>query len=617
MAAELTGGLVDPTLSPRSRPPATTARAARPNSRSQRRCSAAPPRRPAAPPTRTSAVARASTVSDRIDPPPARPAARHRRHRQGPRRRHARASACTGRWAVDCGGDLRVSRGDVRRPRPPPAHRRDRARSSSATAPSPPPGSTPASGARPTARRATTCSTRRRSEPAWTGVIGATALAPTALEAETLAKAALLSGPAGAPALAAPPRRAHRPRRRRRESRPRPVDRRWRHEPATDHTFWLISRSAGVVALVLVAVSVLIGLTLAAGLGGPPPRRRALVAFHEQTALASLIAIALHGVALLGDGFLKPGIDRHRDPVRHRLPAGLRRPRDHRRLPRRVPRPLASTPAARSAASAGATCTAPRRSSTSSGLIHTLGAGTDAGSSWLRAFMLATAVPAVGAARRAPAQEEAPPGPTRREPPHEDRPRRRRAWPPSAAPKRCAPTATTARSRCSAPSRTRPTTARRSRRRSSPASARTSRCARQLVPRPRRRAADRHARDERRRARPPRHRRRPARTTSVLIATGAEPDPAPRPRSTRTRCERSTTRSASTRRSTRAQHLAIVGAGLIGQEVASAARATRPRGHADRRAPNPFDALMGPGGGHHLQHAARARGRRRSASAAG
>ena len=35
-------------------------------------------------------------------------------------------------------------------------------------------------------------------EPAWTGVIGATALAPTALEAETLAKMALLLGPAGA-----------------------------------------------------------------------------------------------------------------------------------------------------------------------------------------------------------------------------------------------------------------------------------------------------------------------------------------------------------------------------------------------------------------------------------
>jgi thiamine biosynthesis lipoprotein len=33
--------------------------------------------------------------------------------------------------------------------------------------------------------------------PAWTGLVGATALAPTALEAEALAKAALLSGPDG------------------------------------------------------------------------------------------------------------------------------------------------------------------------------------------------------------------------------------------------------------------------------------------------------------------------------------------------------------------------------------------------------------------------------------
>jgi thiamine biosynthesis lipoprotein len=39
-------------------------------------------------------------------------------------------------------------------------------------------------------------------EPAWTGLVGATAMAPSALEAETLAKAALLSGPeAGARVL--------------------------------------------------------------------------------------------------------------------------------------------------------------------------------------------------------------------------------------------------------------------------------------------------------------------------------------------------------------------------------------------------------------------------------
>jgi thiamine biosynthesis lipoprotein len=39
--------------------------------------------------------------------------------------------------------------------------------------------------------------------PAWTGLVGATALAPTALEAEVLAKTALLSGPARAPRILA------------------------------------------------------------------------------------------------------------------------------------------------------------------------------------------------------------------------------------------------------------------------------------------------------------------------------------------------------------------------------------------------------------------------------
>ena len=38
----------------------------------------------------------------------------------------------------------------------------------------------------------------------------------------------------------------------------------------------------------------------------PAARRRALVAFHEQTANAALVAIALHGVTLLGDTFLNP-----------------------------------------------------------------------------------------------------------------------------------------------------------------------------------------------------------------------------------------------------------------------------------------------------------------------
>ena len=50
-----------------------------------------------------------------------------------------------------------------------------------------------------------------------------------------------------------------------------------------------------------------------------------------------------------------------------------------------------------------------------------------------------------------------------------------------------------------------------------------------------------------------------------------------------------------------ARSIAIVGAGLIGQEVASAARARNLRTTLIDAAADPFDALMGPGGGHHLK----------------
>ena len=94
--------------------------------------------------------------------------------------------------------------------------------------------------------------------PAWTGLISVTALAPTALEAETIAKAALLSGPDGARGLPGPLRRRARPRRRRRgRRRPAPAvvgarDRGGRTMTAADplaYGWWLASRAAGVVAL--------------------------------------------------------------------------------------------------------------------------------------------------------------------------------------------------------------------------------------------------------------------------------------------------------------------------------------------------------------------------------
>ena len=145
----------------------------------------------------------------------------------------------------------------------------------------------------------------------------------------------------------------------------------------------------------LVAVSVLIGLTLAAGLGGPPaapqsarrvpradrarrpardrpPRRRAA---RRRVPEARLAGIAIPFVIDYRPVYVAPGI------IGGYLAARSASP---------------STRAAGSAASAGASCTAPPRVVYVLGLIHTLGAGTDAGSSWLRAFMLATAVPAAG-----------------------------------------------------------------------------------------------------------------------------------------------------------------------------------------------------------------------------
>jgi 3-phenylpropionate/trans-cinnamate dioxygenase ferredoxin reductase subunit len=49
------------------------------------------------------------------------------------------------------------------------------------------------------------------------------------------------------------------------------------------------------------------------------------------------------------------------------------------------------------------------------------------------------------------------------------------------------------------------------------------------------------------------------------------------------------------------EHIAIVGGGLIGQEVASSAVARGVKATLIDALSNPFDALMGPGGGHHLQ----------------
>lgn len=75
---------------------------------------------------------------------------------------------------------------------------------------------------------------------------------------------------------------------------------------ATPHLFWITSRAAGVLALVLSSVAVSLGLLMSTKL----LRRRGpdLLAAHEILSLSAIAAIAVHGVALLGDGYLKASV---------------------------------------------------------------------------------------------------------------------------------------------------------------------------------------------------------------------------------------------------------------------------------------------------------------------
>jgi methionine sulfoxide reductase heme-binding subunit len=74
------------------------------------------------------------------------------------------------------------------------------------------------------------------------------------------------------------------------------------------HGWWLASRASGLVALVLVTISVGIGLAMAGKVMRRPGLSRKLLAIHEHTALAGIVAIAVHGITLLGDPWLHPGV---------------------------------------------------------------------------------------------------------------------------------------------------------------------------------------------------------------------------------------------------------------------------------------------------------------------
>jgi len=156
--------------------------------------------------------------------------------------------------------------------------------------------------------------------------------------------------------------------------------------------WWLVSRASGIVALGLVTAAVLIGLTMSGKVMRRPGLGRTLMRLHEQLALVGLGAISLHGLALLGDHWLNPGLKGLTVPFTmgyRPLFTGLGiiagylaallglsfylRRRIGVRLWRRLHRATLLVWVL--------------------GVIHTLGSGTDAATLWLRAFVLVPSIP--------------------------------------------------------------------------------------------------------------------------------------------------------------------------------------------------------------------------------
>ena len=305
---------------------------------------------------------------------PAGPAPRHRRHRQGPRGR-ARERAARGLRRL--GRRLRRRPAHRRRRRPRP-RRRGRAPLQRRDARDDQDPRRRRRDVRPAlahlARRG-----RRRPPPPARSVDRPARVHRARRRHGARAQRRRGRGARQAGAAERPARRPHRPRRarrdhgrrgrRRRPHRPpraraaRALPPSQPHEPAPEerrmtgpdplhYGWWLASRSAGIVSILAVSVSVIIGLLMANGL----PKQGLGRPHQEQARRGPRVDRAgRHGrdqrprPDAPGRQVHAPDAVADRRAVHDGLPARLHRPRHHRRLARGLPRACPSTPAAASA----------------------------------------------------------------------------------------------------------------------------------------------------------------------------------------------------------------------------------------------------------------------------
>ena len=74
------------------------------------------------------------------------------------------------------------------------------------------------------------------------------------------------------------------------------------------YSWWLVSRAAGITALLFVTASTVLGLFMASGIFKRPGLKGRLLPAHEYISLVAIGAILLHGLALLGDKWLHPSL---------------------------------------------------------------------------------------------------------------------------------------------------------------------------------------------------------------------------------------------------------------------------------------------------------------------
>jgi methionine sulfoxide reductase heme-binding subunit len=72
-----------------------------------------------------------------------------------------------------------------------------------------------------------------------------------------------------------------------------------------EHAFWITSRASGWVALLLSSLAVCAGLLVGGRLVKGRPDLRHL---HEALSLATIVALVVHAVSLLGDSFMHPSV---------------------------------------------------------------------------------------------------------------------------------------------------------------------------------------------------------------------------------------------------------------------------------------------------------------------